>query len=288
MRPTLDYYHVLGVPVDVDSITLKKAFDACALSNHPDRLQSITDPIERKRRENEFKDASAAYRVLNDPQLRAKYDKLARSDDIFGSRSPPPWGRPSTSGRTYAPFIDVTTMDFDSLVFVSVSRNYPLDTGIAAGLRAVNIATTTEQLGRIIVASNTGFLGYEDVKSAAMDKFISIATEQDLDRLVCFSVNIYFNIYSTTSRSESRSGSRYIQLCISAGLKAVELATTTEQLFKIIAAHDGKWCGYDAVHRPAQAKLESLQACSDAAKLDRRLGGVPGADTRQKGRKFAY
>jgi molecular chaperone DnaJ len=64
-----DYYEVLGVPRDVDAVTLKKAYRELALKYHPDQ-----NP-ENPEAEASFKEVSEAYTVLSEPDSRAKYDR---------------------------------------------------------------------------------------------------------------------------------------------------------------------------------------------------------------------
>jgi molecular chaperone DnaJ len=65
-----DYYEVLGVPKDVDSAALKKAFRKLALKYHPDR--NPDDP----EAEAAFKEVAEAYEVLSDDQKRQVYDRF--------------------------------------------------------------------------------------------------------------------------------------------------------------------------------------------------------------------
>ncbi len=65
-----DFYEVLGVPKDASQNQLKKAYRRLAMEYHPD--QNPDDP----EAEEKFKEASNAYQVLSNPDMRAKYDRF--------------------------------------------------------------------------------------------------------------------------------------------------------------------------------------------------------------------
>ncbi len=65
-----DYYEVLGVSRDADAKQLKKAYRKLAMQYHPDRNPG-DDEAEQK-----FKEASAAYEVLSNPEKRSLYDRF--------------------------------------------------------------------------------------------------------------------------------------------------------------------------------------------------------------------
>ncbi len=64
-----DYYDILGVSRDADGTSIKKAYRQLALKYHPDR--NPEDP----KAEERFKEATEAYEVLREPELRALYDR---------------------------------------------------------------------------------------------------------------------------------------------------------------------------------------------------------------------
>ncbi len=68
-----DYYEILGVPRDADMETLKKAYRAVAMRDHPDR--NPDDPGA----EDRFKEATEAYAVLSDPDKRRAYDRFGHA-----------------------------------------------------------------------------------------------------------------------------------------------------------------------------------------------------------------
>ncbi len=64
-----DYYKVLGVPSTASEKEITKAYRKLAKENHPDSHPG---------REEKFKEISAAYGVLNDPEKRKSYDEVRR------------------------------------------------------------------------------------------------------------------------------------------------------------------------------------------------------------------
>lgn len=84
---TTKLYETLGVEKDADEKVIKKAYRKLAVKHHPDKGGD----------EQKFKEISAAYEVLSDPEKRAKYDKYGlegigddgpsgrSADDIFSA-----------------------------------------------------------------------------------------------------------------------------------------------------------------------------------------------------------
>jgi DnaJ-class molecular chaperone len=62
-----NYYEILGVQQTVTAAQLKKAYRKLALEHHPDRNQG------NKEAEEKFKELSAAYQVLSNPEKRREY-----------------------------------------------------------------------------------------------------------------------------------------------------------------------------------------------------------------------
>jgi len=68
-----DYYEVLGVAKNATEAELKKAYRQVAKKYHPD-----TNPGDAEA-EAKFKEAAEAYKVLGDPESRAKYDQFGHA-----------------------------------------------------------------------------------------------------------------------------------------------------------------------------------------------------------------
>jgi DnaJ-class molecular chaperone len=66
--PSRTHYDALGVPLDADATTLKKAYRRLAMKHHPDKNGGDPEAAER------FQQISLAYEVLSDPQKRSIYD----------------------------------------------------------------------------------------------------------------------------------------------------------------------------------------------------------------------
>jgi molecular chaperone DnaJ len=84
-----DYYAVLGVPKNASGAEIRKAYRKLAQQHHPDAKQGDPDAEER------FKDISAAYGVLSDPEKRTAYDRVR---EMSASGFGPGFGRPGAGG----------------------------------------------------------------------------------------------------------------------------------------------------------------------------------------------
>ena len=69
MSPNRSYYDELEVSKDATEEEIRRAFRKLAMEWHPDRNKS------NKEAERKFKEATAAYEALKDPQKRAAYDQ---------------------------------------------------------------------------------------------------------------------------------------------------------------------------------------------------------------------
>ena len=88
-----DYYAVLGVPKNADAAAIKKAYRKLAQQHHPDANAGNPQAEER------FKEISAAYDVLGDPEKRAAYDRAREMGAAGFGGGFPGGGRPGPGGR---------------------------------------------------------------------------------------------------------------------------------------------------------------------------------------------
>ena len=75
---TGDFYSILGVTKDASPQEIKKAFRKIARECHPDVAGDDPDAIAR------FKKAKQAYEALNDPVMRARYDRRGQRRPVRG------------------------------------------------------------------------------------------------------------------------------------------------------------------------------------------------------------
>jgi curved DNA-binding protein len=105
MAVTKDYYEILGVSRNATADELKAAYRILALRYHPDRNRSD------QAAEEKFKEISAAYEVLSDPEKRARYDQLGNAETGFS----PGGGSTHRSGRWFSGFEEQDGSDFEDL-----------------------------------------------------------------------------------------------------------------------------------------------------------------------------
>ncbi len=79
---TLSYYQLLGVPLDVDSQTLQARYERQVRVLHPDRHSREPDSARKTTLTRVYARVGEAFRILSNPQLRAKYDVQLRSGTI--------------------------------------------------------------------------------------------------------------------------------------------------------------------------------------------------------------
>jgi molecular chaperone DnaJ len=70
-----NYYEILGVDRDAESVAIKKAYRALSMEHHPDKGGD----------EEKFKEISEAYSTLSNPEKRAEYDNPMRQQMPHGA-----------------------------------------------------------------------------------------------------------------------------------------------------------------------------------------------------------
>jgi len=66
-----DYYEILGVPSTAQAADIRRAYARLARDRHPDRY---TDPVEKEKAQNFFKDLTTAFNTLVNQGSRQEYD----------------------------------------------------------------------------------------------------------------------------------------------------------------------------------------------------------------------
>jgi formylglycine-generating enzyme required for sulfatase activity len=80
----MKYYQILDLPPDATEERIKTAYRILVQLHHPDRLQQVSAGV-REYAEERLKKINEAYRVLGDPERRARYDADQRQS---GRRGP--------------------------------------------------------------------------------------------------------------------------------------------------------------------------------------------------------
>lgn len=102
-------YEVLGVAVDADQATVRRAYLALARRFHPD-AHADRSPAERSHAERRMREVNEAWAALSDPARRRAYDE-EHAPGTAGARSRP---RPQGKGWTPRADDDAWMDDFES------------------------------------------------------------------------------------------------------------------------------------------------------------------------------
>ncbi|CCM03872.1 uncharacterized protein FIBRA_06023 [Fibroporia radiculosa] len=89
-----DYYKVLGVARDADTKTIKKAYRKAVMKAHPDKGGS----------EAKMAAVNEAYEVLNNPELRQRFDNGDDPNDPMASQGGNPFSGSQGGGQHFAQF----------------------------------------------------------------------------------------------------------------------------------------------------------------------------------------
>ncbi len=98
------YYELLGVPPSAGADVLRRAYQGFAATFHPD-AHVHRSPDERASVNMIFKRGTEAFRILSDPQLRAKYEEQRGGSKAPDSRrvpAPPASSPQPAAGRSAA------------------------------------------------------------------------------------------------------------------------------------------------------------------------------------------
>lgn len=97
-----DLYSILEVDRNASDDQIKKSYRKLAMKFHPDKNNGDTDA------EAKFKEISAAYEVLSDPQKKSNYDRFGTADGNSGN----PFGGGGGFGDIFSQFGDIFNNPF--------------------------------------------------------------------------------------------------------------------------------------------------------------------------------
>ncbi len=135
-----NYYAVLGVPLDADSDTLKRAYRQLARRYHPD-LAGPEGAVEMKR-------INRAYAVLSDPEKRQQYDTI--TGGVIDLRQGP--GRPRPRPQR---FEDAEDLEFSGLNIFSTRGPLRAGTVIHSTLGVVSALSSTRTVQGLRIAAGS-------------------------------------------------------------------------------------------------------------------------------------
>jgi len=76
----INYYEVLGLPLDAGAADVRRRYRELAMKNHPD---VFSEPGAKKQAAENFKRVREAYDVLSDPSQRRRYDACLAKGEVF-------------------------------------------------------------------------------------------------------------------------------------------------------------------------------------------------------------
>ena len=95
-----DYYKVLGVDREADDRTIKRAYRNLVKLHHPDK--AIGRGLTKEQAEKKMAQINEAYEVLNDPELKAKFDRGEDPNDPMAQQGGHPFqGSPFGGGQQF-------------------------------------------------------------------------------------------------------------------------------------------------------------------------------------------
>lgn len=190
-------YVVLGVPPTASQEEIKSAYRKKALKDHPDRNDGNPEAEAR------FKETSAAYTMIGDPDSRAKYDEASRArgptfrrggfnevfrgsgfdfssqgswDDLFGSavhRKPF-----SIRARVDVTLLDLTMMSEKRFILDGNSVNFRLPAGARHDMTVVVPLKSNQELhAKINLVPDSRFKLVGDDLHSVVDVPVSVAAK---------------------------------------------------------------------------------------------------------------
>lgn len=131
MTTKRDFYEVLGVSKNATQDEIKKAYRKVAMQHHPDR-----NPGD-KASEEKFKEAAAAYEILNDADKKAQYDRFGHSAFANGRGGGGGFGGGMNMDDIFSQFGDIFGEDAFGSFFGGGGRRG--STGRSTGTRGSNL-----------------------------------------------------------------------------------------------------------------------------------------------------
>jgi WD40 repeat protein len=136
-----NFYAILGVPVDADNDTIKRAYRQLARRYHPD-LAGEEGAVQMKR-------INRAYDVLSDPEKRLNYDSVIGG--VIDLRNGG-LARPRPVRRKFDPWDDI---EFDGLSIFSTKGPFHAGPKLRTQLGVISSLSTAQTAGGLLVAAGS-------------------------------------------------------------------------------------------------------------------------------------